>query len=608
MRSSDDGVKQETTDAAGRERRLPLGGVVHTYLGYDPKNFPSPTEPPPDLASAAFEHMLEYGSMREFTDEELARAVRLEPSMFPRLGPSLESLAAMLRERKARILATFETDAAAKQAKRNVRETAGAIVPPGPFKDEFCRAVEQEQIRDLEALWYKQRSETSEFSRGLVHLIERMGEQYQVDELASKYAFTGTQPMSVDEALAVKEELEAIDRLLKQLEEAAKTAQIAIIDMDELSQMVDPEAMEGINRIQRQIEEYIREEAKRQGLEQAGKAYALSPRAYRLFQQKLLSEIFSELEAARSGRHRGPVIGEGPVELERTKPYEFGDPVAGMDVVQTVVNAVARGMAGAWVQGQRRSNKATERRRGEEGGDALARVRAGMEDVEIHRTRNSPKCATAVLIDMSGSMRYGGQYVNAKRMALALDGLIRTEYPGDFLAFFEMFTVARRRPTAEVPGLMPKMVSIGSPVVRLKADLGDPKVSESALPQHFTNIQHALRLARQTLAVQDTPNRQVMLITDGLPTAHFEDSVLYMLYPPDPRTEAATMREARLCAREGITINIFLLPSWSQSEEDVQFAQRMAEATRGRVFFTGGRDLDRFVLWDYVRQRRKIIA
>jgi uncharacterized protein with von Willebrand factor type A (vWA) domain len=193
-------------------------------------------------------------------------------------------------------------------------------------------------------------------------------------------------------------------------------------------------------------------------------------------------------------------------------------------------------------------------------------------------------------------------------MALALDGLIRTEYPGDFLAFFEMFTVARRRPTAEVPGLMPKMVSIGSPVVRLKADLGDPKVSESALPQHFTNIQHALRLARQTLAVQDTPNRQVMLITDGLPTAHFEDSVLYMLYPPDPRTEAATMREARLCAREGITINIFLLPSWSQSEEDVQFAQRMAEATRGRVFFTGGRDLDRFVLWDYVRQRRKIIA
>jgi uncharacterized protein with von Willebrand factor type A (vWA) domain len=110
------------------------------------------------------------------------------------------------------------------------------------------------------------------------------------------------------------------------------------------------------------------------------------------------------------------------------------------------------------------------------------------------------------------------------------------------------------------------------------------------------------------LSAQDTPNRQVLLITDGLPTAHFENEMLYMLYPPDPRTEEATMREARACQREGITINIFLLPSWSQSHEDIQFAQRIAETTKGRVFFTGGSDIDRFVLWDYVSQRRKIIG
>ena len=150
-------------------------------------------------------------------------------------------------------------------------------------------------------------------------------------------------------------------------------------------------------------------------------------------------------------------------------------------------------------------------------------------------------------------------------------------------------------------------MSIFQSVVRLRADLGDPNVSELRLPQHFTNIQHALRLSRQTLAVQDTPNRQIMLITDGLPTAHFDGSMLYMLYPPDPMTEAATMREAKQCARDGITINIFLLPNWNQSSEDVQFAHRIAEETKGRVFFTGGRDLDQYVLWDYVRQRRKII-
>ena len=84
------------------------------------------------------------------------------------------------------------------------------------------------------------------------------------------------------------------------------------------------------------------------------------------------------------------------------------------------------------------------------------------------------------------------------------------------------------------------------------------------------------------LGVQDTPNRQVILITDGLPTAHFEGSELFMLYPPDPRTERETMREAMRCKQEGIVINIFLLPSWSQSHEDVQFAHRLARSEHRR--------------------------
>lgn len=90
------------------------------------------------------------------------------------------------------------------------------------------------------------------------------------------------------------------------------------------------------------------------------------------------------------------------------------------------------------------------------------------------------------------------------------------------------------------------------------------------------------------------------MITDGLPTAHFQENFLYLLYPPDLLTENATMRERQLCSREGITINIFLIPSWSQSEEDIRFAYRLAESTKGRVFFTVGKDLDRFVVWDYV--------
>src|SRR5207253_2115528 len=82
----------------------------------------------------------------------------------------------------------------------------------------------------------------------------------------------------------------------------------------------------------------------------------------------------------------------------------------------------------------------------------------------------------------------------------------------------------------------------------------------------------SLHLARKFLSAQDTPNRQIILITDGLPTAHFEGEKIVLLYPPNPRTERATLREGKLCAREGITINIFLLSNYNQSSEDVQFA------------------------------------
>jgi uncharacterized protein with von Willebrand factor type A (vWA) domain len=210
-------------------------------------------------------------------------------------------------------------------------------------------------------------------------------------------------------------------------------------------------------------------------------------------------------------------------------------------------------------------------------------------------------------MDMSGSMRYAGQYINVKRMALALEGLIRREYPGDFLQFVEVYSFAKPVPRGKLIELMPKPVTVYDPVVRLRADMSRDDVSEHRIPPHFTNLQHGLATARRMLANQDAANRQIVLITDGLPTAHFEGEMLYLLYPPDPRTEAATMREGQLCRRENITINLFLVPSWSQSEEDVRFAYRLAESTRGRVFFTAGKDLDRYVVWDYVERRREIV-
>jgi len=583
-------------------------GLIHVYQAYDPKSFPSPTAEAPDLAGMAMEHMLAYGNMRDFTPEELARAIRLDPSMIPKLGPSLEALSAMLKERKDKILRRYESDSVQDKAARafddSAAKTRRAISEDGDAKlrKGYDSAVKQQQLADIEALWYQQKDEQSPIAKGLMRSMVDLGVKYQIEELASKYTFTGNEAMDIPTALAVKEELEAIDKLLEQLKEAANTAQLAIIDLDELSQFADESQIEDLNKLQKQIEEYVKEEAERQGLEQSANGFKLTPQAYKLFQGRLLSEIFADLEASRSGRHSGPISGDGAVEMARTKQYEFGDSATLMDVARTFVNAMVR------ESGERARDSMLSPAQSPSSAEPRVGIRLKPEDIEIHLTRNNPKCATAVAMDMSGSMRYSGQYINVKRMALALDALIRREYPGDFLRFIEMATFASVRPSSEVVSLMPKPVSVHSPVVRLRVDMSDPDVSEMRVPQHFTNIQRALQLGRQMLTSQDTPNRQIVLITDGLPTAHYEGSMLYLLYPPDPRTEEATMREAHMCAKEGITINIFLLPSWSQSSEDIAFAQKMAMSTKGRVFFTGGKDLDRFVLWDYVANRRKIIA
>jgi uncharacterized protein with von Willebrand factor type A (vWA) domain len=433
-------------------------------------------------------------------------------------------------------------------------------------------------------MWYRADRDSPEFASQVLHVMESLGDKYNIDELISKYTFTGREKMDIPQALEIKKELEKIDELLEQLKEAAKTAQIGLIDMEALAEFAPPADLNQLEELREQINNYVREMAERQGLDRdENGAFHLTPKAHKIFQSRLLGRIFSQLKASRSGRHTGRIVGDGNVELPSTKKYEFGDSIANLDTTQSVINAMLR--------------RPDERP-----------IQLRSDDLEVHMTRNSPKCATVVAMDMSGSMRYDGQYMNVKRMGLALQGLITSEYPGDFLRFIEMYTFAKLRRPGEIIDMMPKPVTIHNPVVRLKADMSQPNVSEQDIPPHFTNIQHALRLARQNLATVDTPNRQIVLITDGLPTAHFEEETLFLLYPPDPRTEKETMREALKCAKEGIVINLFLVPSWSQSEEDIRFAYRLAEQTKGRVFFTAGNDLDRFVLWDYVEKKREILG
>lgn len=568
-----------------------LGGIVHTYQRYDPVAVPPPRPPATDLVSAAMEHVLEFGDLDELelTPEQLADAIVLDPDQIKGLGPSLDALKRKLEEIRRKILERYEAQSVRKRARQEFREAAARARPPERQREAFERAVREEQLKRLERLWYAQEDDQGRFAAELVKLSDRLGTIYQLDELATKWAFTGREKLGVEQALEVKAQLEEIERLLKQLEEARKNARVVLIDMEALSQYAAAAELEELDRIRRQVEEAVEQAAARQGIEKGKKGFELTPKALRTFQGKLLEKIFADLEASRTGRHDVGVTGDGAVELVPTRPYEFGDSVAHMDIPGSLTNALLREAA-------------------EGGRPPGGRLRLDQRDIEVHATRNNPKCATTVVLDMSGSMRYGGLYVDVKKMALALQGLVQREYPGDFLQFIEMSSFAKPRPAAEILKLLPKPVTIFDSVVRLRADMADPRIGESDVPPHFTNIQHALRLSRQHLGRQDTPNRQVILITDGLPTAHFEGSQLFLLYPPHRRTEEATIREAEACRREGITINLFLLAGWSQTREDIKFAYRLAEAAKGRVFFTAGRELDRYVVWDYLARRRSIVG
>jgi uncharacterized protein with von Willebrand factor type A (vWA) domain len=568
-----------------------LGGVVHAYQKYDPVRIPPPRPSGQDFLGPVMEHALAFGDLESLTEQQLAEAVVLDPEQIRGLGPSLSALKQMLLERQRKLLERYETRSVQRTARQAFHEQARRVVPPQQHRQAFERAVAEEQLRRLERLWYAQANEHGRFATELVKLIEDLGAVYEVDELAAKWTFSGREQLTLPIALEVKQELEQIEKLLRELEEAAKNGRIGVVDMEALGRMADEEgagsAFDDLDRLRQQVQQLVEQMAAEQGLEKSQRGYRLTPKAMRVFQGKLLEQIFSAMAPSRTGRHEVRVTGEGAVELVPTRPYEFGDAVAHMDIPGSLVNAMVR-TGGARAPG--------------------GRLRLEPRDIEVHHTRNTPKAATSVVLDMSGSMRHGGLYVSVKRMALALQGLVQREFPGDFLQFIEMSSFAKPRAFGELVSLLPKPVTIFDPVVRLKADMADPRITEADIPPHFTNIQHALSLSRRHLARQDTSNRQVIVITDGLPTAHFEGSELYLLYPPHHRTEEATMREAEACRREGIVVNIFLLSGWSQSREDIQFAYRLAQTAQGRVFFAAGSELDRFVVWDYLHNRRSIIG
>jgi len=254
--------------------------------------------------------------------------------------------------------------------------------------------------------------------------------------------------------------------------------------------------------------------------------YAIAPRGVRRIENKALEELFTIQRRDSLGKHQSDFKGAGQVRHDDSKPYEYGDPVANLNLHETLKNAVIR-------EGE------LARRASKENTNPCSRVGLNIaeEDFVVYETEYQTSCATVVLIDMSGSMARYGKFYHAKKTALALLGLVRGRYSEDSVKVIGFYTYASPLTERELLHSAPKPVSIFDSRVFMRVNLDQPP---EFVPEHFTNIQAGLRFAREHLRKQSAVNKQIICITDGEPTAHLEGRELVLLYPPSERTAKAT--------------------------------------------------------------------
>ena len=375
--------------------------------------------------------------------------------------------------------------------------------------------------------------------------------------LGDRYRFSGDQPLGLDGALEQMSRLQAMESMEDRLDSIGDPGDIAQIDREQLRDLVDDEAvrdLDALDDLARRLEEagYLTRD---------GERLELTPRGSRRIGQKVLDDLFARLRRDAFGGHRANRSGRGGERDETTKPYEFGDPFH-LELNRTLWNALTR---------DENAGAARESRP----------IHLSPPDFEVFRTEELTSASTVLLVDMSRSMLLRGCFVAAKKVAVALNTLIRTQFPRDHLAVIGFAYYARE--------IRPETLA---------------ELSWHGY-EYGTNLQHGLMLARRILARHRAGNREIVVITDGEPTAHFEHGQVEFNYPPTRRTIQETLREVQRCTREGITINTFML---ERSRSLAEFVALITRLNRGRAFYASPERLGEYVLVDFVSRRTRRVA
>ena len=410
----------------------------------------------------------------------------------------------------------------------------------------------------LNSMTPEQRAQLQQLSD---QLLEDMDLRWQMEQLGGhlqelfpqmnwqqSYDFEGQDPMGMAQAMQAMSELGDLDQLENLLRNASSPGALAEADLDKVRDLMGDDAARSLERLAELTK--MLEDA---GLiEQTEGRLELTPKGLRAIGSNALRDLFSKLTKDTVGQHQTTRMGYGHERTYDTKPYEYGDPFQ-LDLHRTIRNALRRAGPGTPVQ-------------------------LDPEDFEIERTEHLTRSSTVLMLDLSLSMPMRDNFLPAKKVAMALHSLISSQFPRDYLGLVGFSETARILTAPQLPEVSWDFV-------------------------YGTNMQHGFVLARQLLSKQ-TGTKQIIMITDGEPTAHITpQGDVFFNYPPVRETVEATLREVVRCTKENIRINTFMLDATSSLRA---FIEQLTEINRGRAFFTTPETLGDYVLVDFIEHKRQM--
>ena len=504
-------------------------------------------------AERRFENLMEKlreQLMQQQLDKMSSAVQNMSPEQMARTKDMMAALNNMLERRRNGEDPQFE----------QFMEEFGDFFPENPqsldeLLEDMAKRIAMAQAM-LNSMTPEQRAQLQQLSD---QLLEDMDLRWQMDQLSQnlqgmfpdagwgkQYDFSGQDPLGFQEAMQSMQDLSDLEQLENLMKSASTPAALAEADMDKVRDLLGDDAAKSLDQLSKLTK--MMQDA---GLiDQREGRLQLTPRAMRKLGANALRELFGKLRKDMVGQHHVDATGIGNERANDTKPYEFGDPFR-LDLHTTLRNALRRDGSGLPIS-------------------------LKPEDFEIERTEHSTRSSTVLLLDLSMSMPMRDNFLPAKKVAMALHHLISSQFPRDYLGVVGFGETARE--------LQPESI---------------PEVSWDFA--YGTNMHHAFTLARRMLARQ-SGTKQIIMITDGEPTAHIMPSgEIFFNYPPVHETVEATLREVTRCTKEQIRINTFMLDADNGLR---RFIEQLTKINKGRAFFTTPDTLGDYVLVDFLNHKR----